>query len=535
MVFEVQDSRFLDQIAAALPEFLKRQRWFGGKAKPIRACHVVNVVPIRTGAEALSLFLVRVEFAWGNPQTYALPLQQIATEREREAAKEFSLRVQAGGESVTLADAPSLRDFPNLLIDLIGQGERFRGISGELVGIPSSAFQSLRGSGQLPDASILGLEQSNTSIVYGNRLILKLFRLVEEGVNPEIEICSFLTDRTSFKNFATVAGSLEYQEPDLSPTSLGVLQAFVSNQGDSWKFTLGALKEYFDRVSGSAPADSAQLQPLLARSDRALPVDVEQGIGSYLQSAQLLGRRTAELHVALASEPRDPDFVPVAFTPEYQKSIHSSMMGLIEQNLDLLRDRNADLDALDQELASQVLDREGELRAGLGKILDRRMSGLRTRVHGDYHLGQVLYTGSDFVIIDFEGEPARPLHERRTKHSPLKDVAGMLRSFHYAVYSALFERTQNGQPDHSRDLDSWARYWRAHVSAVFLRSYLTAAAQGRFLPETREELKVLLDVNLLEKAVYELGYELNNRPTWVRIPLQGILQTLTDQTQGTRA
>lgn len=541
MILEAQDPRLLKPLAEALPEFLRRQRWFGGKAKQITRCEVVDAILIRSRPDPISLFLVRVEFAVGNPQTYALPLQQISETSERETAEAsgFALRIQPeslnGAEAVTLADAPRLHDLPALLIDAIGQGEKRAGVSGGLVGIPSTAFERLRGSDPLPEASVLSVEQSNTSIVYGRKLILKLFRLVEEGINPEIEICSFLTDRTSFKNFAAVAGALEYRQAGAPPTSLGVLQAFVPNQGDSWKFTLAALGEYFDRVSGSPAGDLPRNAPLLVRSRQEPPKDAAERIGDYLQSAQLLGRRTAELHVALASGTDDPDFAPEPFTAEYQRLIYASMMGLINQNLGLLGDRSSDLDAADRELAGRVLDRERELRAGLGKILDRKMSGLRTRVHGDYHLGQVLYTGSDFVIIDFEGEPARPLHERRAKQTPLKDVAGMLRSFHYAAYSAVFERAGRVDPSRDRDLDSWARYWHTHVSAAFLKSYLGAAAVGRFLPEDREELRLLLDVALLEKAIYELGYELNNRPTWIRIPFQGILQTLADQTQASGA
>jgi maltose alpha-D-glucosyltransferase/alpha-amylase len=207
------------------------------------------------------------------------------------------------------------------------------------------------------------------------------------------------------------------------------------------------------------------------------------------------------------------------------------MMRLVQLNLRVLRDRVKDLASPEQELASAVLARERELRSRLDRVLDRKLTGMRTRVHGDYHLGQVLYTGSDFFIIDFEGEPARPLHERRTKSSPLKDVAGMLRSFDYAAFSAVFERLAGDaeQSPPSAHLANWARYWETYVSAGFLTSYLQTAATGLFLPKQSEELQLLLGVSLLEKAIYELGYELNNRPTWARIPLQGILQILADE------
>jgi len=205
------------------------------------------------------------------------------------------------------------------------------------------------------------------------------------------------------------------------------------------------------------------------------------------------------------------------------------MIGLMQQNLKLLGDRSQDLAREDRDLAGLVLRHERDLRSRLDRVLDSKTTGLRIRVHGDYHLGQVLYTGSDFVIIDFEGEPARPLHERREKRSPLRDVAGMIRSFHYAVYTVAFQR--GGGEKQKQDLDAWARYWHTYVSAAFLKSYLGSALRGSFLPKGPDELRLALDVLLLEKAIYELGYELNNRPTWVRIPLEGIVQTLAGQAQ----
>jgi maltose alpha-D-glucosyltransferase/alpha-amylase len=178
-----------------------------------------------------------------------------------------------------------------------------------------------------------------------------------------------------------------------------------------------------------------------------------------------------------------------------------------------------------RDQAQQVLNLEGTISERFQAILDQKPTVMRIRCHGDYHLGQVLYTGHDFVIIDFEGEPARPLSERRIKRSALHDVAGMLRSFHYAAYSALLDREASGvvRPEDIPILEPWARFWYLWVSAAFLKAYLAEAGQASFIPQSREELQALLDAFLLEKAIYEVGYELNNRPEWVRIPLQGIL------------
>jgi maltose alpha-D-glucosyltransferase/alpha-amylase len=241
-----------------------------------------------------------------------------------------------------------------------------------------------------------------------------------------------------------------------------------------------------------------------------------------------LGRRTAELHLALASDPVDPNFAPEPFTAGYQRPLHQSMRNLTGRVLQLLRRRLKTLPEAAQAEAQQVLDFEPELFRRFHSLLDHKISALRTRTHGDYHLGQVLYTGKDFVIIDFEGEPARPLKERRLKRSPIQDVAGMLRSFHYAAYAAFFEQAASGlvQPQSQTTLEMWSRFWHTWVSVAFLKTYLQVANGAPFLPQSPAELRILLDAYLLEKAVYELGYELNNRPGWVKIPLQGILQTL---------
>jgi len=256
-------------------------------------------------------------------------------------------------------------------------------------------------------------------------------------------------------------------------------------------------------------------------------------IGPYLESARLLGERTADLHVVLASASDDPNFVPEPISPFYQRSLQQSMRRLTRQVFQLLRNRLLDVPQALQDKARQLLGLEGKILRRFQSIVGQKSTATRIRCHGDYHLGQVLCTGKDFVIIDFEGEPARPLSERRIKRCALRDVAGMLRSFHYAAYSALLNQEASGtvRPEDIAALEPWARFWYVWVSVVFLKAYLAGATQVPFLPREREELQVMLDALVLEKAIYELGYELNNRPDWVRIPLQGILDLVAGQAE----
>jgi len=370
-------------------------------------------------------------------------------------------------------------------------------------------------------------EQSNTSIVFGDWMILKLLRRAEEGVNLDLEIGLFLTEKTSFVHNPPVVGALEYRRNRSEPITLGIVHGYVPNQGDAWKYTLDALGHYFDAALAShqelGPEDLPK-KPLVALTKMELPALALELIGPYLESTRLLGERTAELHLALASDNLNPNFEPEPFTTLYQRSTYQSMRNLAARTFQLMGGRLKYLPGKARRMAKKVLDHERELSQRFHALLQHKVAALRTRVHGDFHLGQVLHTGKDFIIIDFEGEPARSLSERRLKRSPLRDVAGMLRSFHYAAHHALF--SQGIRPEDEEAVEKWANFWYLWVSSVYFKVYLDMIRQTDILPQDETELQTLLDALCLEKAVYELGYELNNRPEWVQIPLQGILQLL---------
>ena len=247
-----------------------------------------------------------------------------------------------------------------------------------------------------------------------------------------------------------------------------------------------------------------------------------------MRIAGLLGQRTAEFHVALASAPEDPDFAPEPMTPFYQQSIYQSMRALVARVFPLLQRQLDTLPDAARLGARKALELEGRILARFQTVTERKITGMRIRCHGDYHLAQVLFTGKDFVIIDFEGEPVRPLSERRLKRSPLRDVAGMLRSFHYAACAALANQLALGvvSPERLPVVEAWTHVWQEWVSAAFLKAYLSTVSVVPVLPDSREDIQTLLDSFIMEKAIYELGYELNSRPDWVNIPLRGILQQL---------
>lgn len=480
-----------------------------------------------------SLAMLKVDYVEGKPETYALPLTFAAggraVEMESALPQTIVARLHMNGDEGVLYDALWDKSFSLGLLGAIANHRHFTGWNGDIEASPTHAFRHLLPSvEEVDEPAIMKAEQSNTSVVYGNRLILKLFRRLEEGINPDLEVGRFLTER-GFAHIPPVAGALEYRRSGGEPVTLAILQGFVFNQGDAWGYTLGALSQYFERVLAKEARIEGVPVPdknLIVLTEEALTPLAAETIGAYLEAARLLGQRTGELHVTLAEGSDDANFAPEPFSDSARQDIYRGMVALVDQIFPLLRQHLTDLPEAVRENAQSVLGRESEIRKRFALIRDTHLTAMRIRCHGDYHLGQVLYTGKDFVIIDFEGEPARPLRERRLKGSALRDVAGMLRSFHYAAYVALIGKVAGVLVEDFTSLEGWARFWSGWVSAAFLKQYLVASTQAPFLPKNREEIRTLLEAHLLEKAVYELGYELNNRPDWVKIPLRGILDLL---------
>ena len=398
------------------------------------------------------------------------------------------------------------------------------------MGRTTRAFGRLRGPADEPlPATPIRAEQSNTSVIFGDRLILKLFRRPEPGVNPDLELGALLTERR-FAHSPAVAGSLDYRTGD-GAGSAAILQEFVPNEGDMWDVARTAIGSFLEQSVAQSELPTPErgtTSGLLELSSVEPPFEVRDRIGSYLDTASLLGTRIGELHRTLAAPSSDPAVAPESFSGLYVRSLYQSIRASVRQSLRLLELHGQALPGEIAADARQVLERRGEVEERLARLLGRRIGGQRIRIHGDLHAGQVLSTGRDVLIIDFEGEPTRPLGERRLKRSALVDVAGMLRSFHYAAGGATLRSDATGsvREEDRVALEAWSRYWSTWVSATFLRAYRAAAGGDGILPGNDEEWATLLDVFLLNKAFFELDYELNNRPDWIAIPLGGILRLL---------
>jgi maltose alpha-D-glucosyltransferase / alpha-amylase len=520
--------RFEEEI---IPNYLRSCRWFGGKARKIQVSTIVENIRMELNSFIANILLVEVKYTEGSSDTYLLPVSFLsgaeAENIRREIPQAVIAELRSKADDGVLYDCVNSEEFRRNILVTISKRLSLKGSNGEFNAYPGKYLRKFNSAKKLSleKSRVLGAEQSNTSFVYGNELFFKLYRRLDEGMNPDLEITRFLTEHISFPNVPSFAGAVEYKRRRSEPIVLGILQALVPNQGDAWTYTLDSLEDYFERVR-SKKIDVKEIpktsNSLFKIAFDDIPVVFQELIGGiYLEMASLLGKRTAELHVALGTELEDPYFAPEPFSVLYQRSLYQSMESLTKRVMEMVR---TNLNTLSEDLTGKLISLLGCEKVILDQfreIYRKKLSALKIRIHGDYHLGQILFTGDDFVIIDFEGEPARPLSERRLKRSPLRDVAGMIRSFHYAVFNSLF-RYSSRDTKFIEGIKPWAEIWYKFVAGIFLKSYIDTARNAPFIPNNNEELGTMLRAFLLEKAVYELGYELNNRPNWLIIPIEGI-------------
>jgi maltose alpha-D-glucosyltransferase / alpha-amylase len=529
----------------ALPGFLGETRWYKGKADVVRSVRITDDIPMGgEGEAAFHLLLLELQYVERQPETYLLPIAFASGERAHDLEADMRSAVMTrlvikpaaeGGEEVSgvLYDASVDPVAAEAMLALIRDGRTVAGRAGHVIGRASPLLTDLLGeqSSELR-GQLFGVEQSNTSINFGGRVVLKLLRHIEEGANPDLEISRYLTERAHFSQSPALAGWIEYRVgsgPGAARRSatIGLLHQFVPNQGDAWRLTLDSIKRSYEWALSHRDV-LAEVRPaerfILSLSEEQRPAPVDEFLAGYIPHAHLLGERTADLHLALSRPSDDPDFRPDEFSTLHQRSLYQAVRTGLSQSIDLLKRRLASMSESSRAMAERLLDRRAELDERLRRINSQRLETVRVRVHGDYHLGQVLYTGNDFVIIDFEGEPNRSIGDRRYKRSPLRDVAGMLRSFHYAAAVAL--QSGHERAEDFATLEPWAQVWHRWVSAAFLTAYLARSAGAPYMPSRTRDLEILLDFYLIEKCAYELGYELSSRPDWVYVPLSGLLDLM---------
>jgi maltose alpha-D-glucosyltransferase/alpha-amylase len=495
---------------------------------------IVDVVPFSREADAPVAVLLEPSYPSGPQEWYQLFLAFAGGKQALEIMDKHPegivSRLYVDDSYGVVYDGLYSEALHGMILNLLRGRSKAVGTTGQIVGRPGKLLKSLKKSeeGSL-SSRVLKAEQSNSSLLYGNVFFLKLYRKFEEGLNPDPEMVRYLSESNGFTAVPSFAGSLEYLRKGEQPLVLAMLQQFVASQNDAWTLTLGILQQYFERVltlSERPRKPRSGMEYLFALDHSRIPDDLQQLVGSvYLEQTVVLGRRTGQMHCTLAAESPNPDFDPEPFSRLYQRSLYQSLRNRILRGLDVLEKNKKRFPEQTRDDAQAVLDGRRRILDISKRVLEGRISGKKIRIHGDYHLGQLLFTGKDFIIIDFEGEPMRSPGERRLKYSALRDIAGLIRSYHYAVYSALMQYTTV----HPADLDTlhlYADLWYQSVSSVFLSAYRETAGDCGFLPRTREETDILLQAFLIDKGIYELIYELNNRPDWVMIPIRGMLSIL---------
>ena len=508
----IPDERDRQQLERyALPEFLARQRWFAGKnARSM----TVRIAPLGSiPGEPNRLAVATVSTADGE-QRYFMPFSVLwGEEHLRFGAPKVSYtvaKVRRGSEVGAVIDAAYDERFVRDLVAAMRAGTDRNTDEGVIRFDATQAFRELDLAG---DIHAVGGEQSNVSMIVGDTSMVKIYRRLREGPQPEIEIAKFLTETGEFKNTPAYLGSAAYVPTGGEATTIAAAFAYARNQGDAWGVVLDALERHIEEFA---------LRP---REEAEAMATTPPAFAHPLDLPAVLGRRTAELHAALATPTDDPGFAAEPITGE-------DVRRWIDDTI-----ADGERAFAEIERAAGIMPEESRedivaLREGRAALFERleslrgiEPSGLKTRIHGDYHLGQVLVAQDDVMIIDFEGEPQRSLDERREKTSGLRDAAGMLRSFDYAAWSALERlRTRHGPPEPHVRARAFA--WRDYAAQNFLNGYWSRAARAGILPENQDARRNLLQLFLFQKAFYEIGYEAANRPAWLPIPARGLLELL---------
>ena len=533
-LLSAQQTPALERAVAAYFRAVNR---FALDGNVLKSATLLEAVAVPLASANAFLTLWQVDFAGADTEWYAAPLAFAAESEAARLRTEEPLRVIAeltlsqSGQQGVLYDALGMQEFDAALLEVIIRRRRLKGRAGNIVSWRGPLLRELS-----PDAvttlksALLKTGPRDTSVQYGEQFVLKLYRRLHWGINPGLEAGRFLTEH-AFPYSPPLAGALEYHRADGERLGLGAVHVWVPKAESGWEYTLGALDRYCERaLSLSTEGRKPPLvrQPVIALARQELPPEVPELVGTYLESARMLGARTAAMHLALAADASNPDFAPEPFTSFYQRSLYQAMRNTARQSLRKLRDELPALPEAARASGALVLEREPEVLKRLQSLLALRFTTVRIRCHGNYSLSKVLHTGKDFAIVDFEGHPAQAISHRRMKRQVLRDVAGMLCSFWYAADMTLTRQSALGRlPEANRDvLVPWATYWRRWVSVTFLKGYLDALGHSNLLPSSDETLQALLEIHVLDRLLDELGDHLVAGPALVKPACEGILQLL---------
>ncbi|MFT6213822.1 MAG: maltose alpha-D-glucosyltransferase/alpha-amylase [Roseivirga sp.] len=509
-----------------LPEYMMTTRWYAAKTEKAKSFKINQQMPFELGnGETAYFIIIEVNFQAGFTEYYFLTLSYVSKDIPIES-KGIISELSIDGKKGFLIDSLYWEDFRKALYNqLIEQ----KSLSSENTKMVFERGKVLRASPAYVSSKVLNFDQSNTSVEFNGQYFFKAYRRLFRDANPDLELTKFLSDISNYKNSPKYAGSVSWVINPYSTISIGIMQEKIQNIGEAWNHTLEMIKGFFDRLE--ATKSSIESIQSISNLDWLPPAELNSDfrllIGDdTIKKVEQMALRIAEMHIALFNNKADLKFVPVAFNGDYTVWLKNRIIYQTNARFILVEENIDKLSGLARELAEEFLNNREEITTRFLAFNEINLNSSRIRIHGDLHLGQILMTeDGDFYIIDYEGEPESTIRDRKVKQTPLKDVAGMLRSFHYAVYATIFNEKNNFKLSKEELFESGEKYYQA-ISAIFLNKYVNTAMDNRLDIGYKSEIKNLLEYHLLEKAVYEIGYELKARPEWVIIPLTGIKQIL---------
>jgi len=499
-----------------LEDYIVKQRWYGGKASKLKYIELSEYFKMKQGDEVYYGLILEIDFVEAFYQHYFLPIAFVSDENF--AKKDRILPISIKGQEGFIIDAINLEAYRRLVFEQILTAQD--NDKSKVQYHKSLLFNNIN----YESSRFMGLEQSNTSIVYNEKYVLKFFRRIYVDKNPDYEMSRFLSEKKDFKNTPNFLGSINIVDSDNSDITIALMQEMVPNQGDAWEYMLKELYQVFSNLENkNIDVNSLPKTELFLRLGiNDVPPQIIDWVGLNLfLKIQTLAKRTAEMHITLGSEFEDTAFTPTRFNGDYTVWLKNRLLYQFQNRLNTIENSMHKLDGLALELAKEFLDKKNKIRKRFVKFDWTKLKGERIRVHGDYHLGQILVKDDDFYILDFEGEPESTIRDRKVKQPPLKDVAGLFRSFHYAIYATIFNNSKEFSGS-QETLFKAAELLYNYFSGVFLGTYVSEVQDANLNIGYHQERIFILEYCLLEKAVYELGYELNSRPRWALIPLKGI-------------
>ncbi|WP_339662758.1 trehalose synthase [uncultured Polaribacter sp.] len=507
-------------LSDVLEEYIQKQRWFGGKSSQIKYIELSEYFKIQQDGEIYFGLILEVNFVEAFYHHYFLPIAFIVDESISEENRILPIKLK--NTAGFIVDAMYIEGFRKVAYERICSAlpvDKTPVQYHKTEGFHFPAYKSSR---------FMGVEQSNTSIIYNDEFILKFFRRIYADKNPDYEMSRFLSNTKEFKHTPLYLGSINIIDSDNTNVTIGLMQKLVPNNGDAWEYFLKEIHKIYQTID--AKNISYKNLPDVEMFKRVkiseVPPQIIDWIGlNLLSKVKKLAQRTAEMHIALGSEFADTSFTPTRFNGDYTVWLKNRLTHQFQNRLNLAENNLHKLEGDSLQLAKEFLERKNEIRKRLVHFDWTKLKGERIRIHGDYHLGQVLVQDDEFCILDFEGEPESTIRDRKVKQPPLKDVAGLFRSFHYAIYSTIFKH-QNEYKKSQDELFEFGELLYKYMVSIFLETYIETAKNANLDIGYRNERIFLLKYCLLEKAIYELGYELNSRPKWTIIPLKGIANIL---------